>query len=243
MKIYIFLLAFCVSLPTIAQSVDTIRVGDQLNIKQLRPGVKQYVRYVLQDGKRIKVDLWTRTTEFIAKTKTVRISQALESFDSSKRKTITSTFHLPSFSPIHHERATELLKEEFTFLDTTVLIKVNGEGKTPLRLYAPTYNFETDAELFQMLPWRENYIAVLNFYHPGSGVPDWYTFKVDGVEEVTTSNGQKFKCFKIITNYNKPEYGTTIFWFDTKSRHFVKQKSELPGGGVLIKALVSIPEF
>ncbi|RZL05132.1 MAG: hypothetical protein EOO89_27125, partial [Pedobacter sp.] len=65
MKRTLLLLALLVAAHAVNAQVDTIRVGQPFkNFKLLEPTNRQYLRYLLTNGKRLPVDLWTRSVTF-----------------------------------------------------------------------------------------------------------------------------------------------------------------------------------
>ena len=101
----------------------------------------------------------------------------------------------------------------------------NAQKDFELALTEPTFNWEIDLETYSLLPMKEGYHAVMNFYHPGGGTPPkYYHLKVTGSEKLKLPNGKYMDCWIVFTDYGGTQ--PTRFWYTKKGQNFVKMEGE-----------------
>ena len=236
--------------PAAAQAgpVDTISVGDALpRWDRLKPGTKRYLRYREENGRRIAMDIWSRTIAFEPDSSGVQrlhISQQWNGATLPFDRELDSWFELRTFRPLTH-RTKRIAKDAttvaaFLFDDREVRgdPAVAGNSQAALRVAAPerTFNFETDTEMMATLPWRKGYAARINFYHPGGEPPKWYILRVTG-EDRLILGGRPIDSWVVQIDYGA--VGSSRFWIDKDTQSILRVAATGPDiKGTLYKVLL-----
>lgn len=227
--IALILITLCLHL----QAQDTLRVGHQFkNFSQLEMGTKKDLVYSEFQGKAVGMALKTRTTEMveIEGKKLVKITHTWQSPGTEWAGNFVYWCEPGTMKPVQHIRTTKKNGiEGFSFQagKITALDSVtdNAQGDFELALTEPTFNWEIDLETYSLLPMKEGYHAVMNFYHPGGSTPPkFYHLKVTGSEKVQLPNGKYMDCWIVFTDYGGTQ--PTRFWYTKKGQNFVKMEGE-----------------
>lgn len=220
-------------LPQLAAAQDTIRVGHKFkNFRQLELGLKRDAIYNLYKGEIKGLLIKTRNTEKVT-------------IDGKEYISITHTWVSPgadwkgnfhylcepeTMKPVQHIRTTQKAGiEAFRFSDASItgLDSVSENTKTDFKLLLkePTYNWEVDLETYSLLPMKQGYHAVMNFYHPGGSTPPgFYHLKVTGSEKLKLPNGKTMDCWIVFSDYGGTQ--PTRFWYTKKGQNFVKMEGQ-----------------
>ena len=107
-------------------------------------------------------------------------------------------------------------------LDT---VKNNTISDFDLALEVPTYNWEIDIETYSLLPMKDGYKAVMNFYHPGATTPPkYYMLEVEKSEKLMLPNGDHIDCWVLFTDYGGTQ--PSRFWYTMKDQNFIKMEGQ-----------------
>ncbi len=228
---------------------DQIKVGQEFARAQLlKEGIHHYLLYMKDGSSNTPLSIWKREIRFENRDgkKLMHITQRWDSNGKiNSTQWLDSWFEANTFQPITQERITEKegkrVVEGFLFSadKITGIPDLADNTQKDLNVASPetTFNFETDIELLQILPWAIGYEASINFYHPGGKTaPARYLFKVVGEEKIMRA-GKEIDCWKVSTDYNVP--GTiSTFWFAKDTQKMIKQESPLRDGKVIVKAMI-----
>jgi hypothetical protein len=231
-------------------AVQSIEVGTPLPRPDLlKPGIHHYLRYIkTADGGSSPVDIWTREVRFDERggKRQLHIVQRWDGVvPGPSTRRFDSWFDAATFRPLTHERITDKdgkrVVEGFVFAPDRISgmqdLADNTQKALSVASSEPTFNFETDIELLQMLAFAEGYEARINFYHPGSqSPPQRYSFKVTGSASIPGPAGP-VDCWVVRTDYNQPGAEATM-WFAKGTQLMVRQESAGPGGKMLVKTLI-----
>jgi hypothetical protein len=113
----------------------------------------------------------------------------------------------------------------------------NQETNFVLVLPEPSYNFEYDMELLQVLPLKAGRDFNIAFYDPGVDQPGRYLFKVVGAERIAGADGRPIDCWLVTADYNTGKV-LSRFWFAKRGQLMVREEQSQDGGGLLIKTLL-----
>ena len=233
--------------PAAAAEPVKITLGKPLpRFEKLEPGMRTYLRYrVSKEGVAAAADVQTKDIRFEEQDgqRRVRIVQRWEGASQSLR--LDSLFEDKTLRPLTHQRDHhkdgKVRREGFRFLPGKVVGVAeqtdNDRKDFEIAAPVPTFNFETDMETLQALPLGKGAEFEIVFYHPGSGVPAPYTFKVAGEEKLLLA-GVPIDCWVVTTDYNAPERGISRFWLAKKSQMVVRTHSPLPDGSSILKVLL-----
>jgi hypothetical protein len=235
--------------PAASSSVDTIRVGQNLSQwSRLRPGTRRYLRYMTRGGRRVAMDIWSRTLSFepdpAGGGQRLHIAQTWNGATLPMERSVDSWFEMGTFRPLTHrtraQRGDQNVVAAFVFTPAAVrgdsTVADNSQAALNVATPEPTFNFETDMEMLSALPWREGYTARINFYHPGGGVPEWYDYRVTG-SEAASLGGHPIDCWVVAISYGAQ--GDARFWIDKETQAVVKVETRGPDiEGTLYKILL-----
>jgi len=139
-----------------AADTDQVKVGESLpRFKLLQPGVHRYLRYIVKDGRRSAVDIWSRTITFEEKDGR-RLMHIVQRWDeSADQKTPffliqDSWFERGTFRPLthirHRERDGKVEIKGYRFLPDKIAgisdLPDNLQKDFTLASPEPSYNFE-----------------------------------------------------------------------------------------------------
>ena len=210
---------------------DTIRVGHQFKaFAQLEMGTTKDLIYTEVQGNAVSLTLKTRTTEMVEINgrKLVKITHAWQSPGTEHSGNFVYWCEPGTLKPLQHIRTTQKLgKEGFLFKEGRITaldsVKNNAVKALDLDLSEPTFNWEVDLETYSLLPMKNGYHAVMNFYHPGGSTPPaFYHLKVTGSEKLILPNGKPMDCWILFTDYGGTQ--PTQFWYTKKEQNFVKME-------------------
>ena len=228
-----------------AGAATAIDVGTPLpRYTLLKESTHHYLRFMQSGDSNVPADIWTRTVRF--ENDAVHITQRWDGAGGASTRTLDSWFDRDTLRPRSHQRVSEKdgkkTVEGFTFTPTQVSgmteLADNTQRDLLVKSPEPTFNFETDIETLQTLPWAAGYEASINFYHPGGTTPPQrYLFKTSGSATIAGPGGP-VDCWVVTTDYNRPEMPVSTFWFAKATQLMVRQEAKLPGGKVLVKALI-----
>ncbi len=231
MKTIFTSLALLVSVVTIAQDIDTIRVGHRFqHYDQLEKGTFNQLIFTEVQGKKRFPVLKTITVEEVERDGKTYLS-VRHDWLSANPETNGSFSYLcepGTLRPVSHVRRTQQKGVEGYIFDgksvqTLDTLVDNDLTDFKVDLEVPTYNWEIDIETYSLLPMREGYRAVMNFYHPGASTPPgYYLLEVEGSEQVTLPDGSSLDCWVVFTDYGGTQ--PTRFWYTKKGQNFVKME-------------------
>lgn len=214
-----------------AQSIDTIRVGHKFRmINQLEMGIQQDAIYSEMDGIIRSVTIMSKTTEKVIIDGKEYLSFR-HSWGSGNPEMAGDFYYLcepETLRPVQHIRNSKRNgKEAFSFQGLKILgldsAKENSKKDFVLELTEPTFNWEIDLETYSLLPMKEGYEAVMNFYHPGGGKPGFYHLKIIGSEKLKMPDGSEMECWIMFTDYGGSQ--PSRFWYTKKGQNFVKMEA------------------
>jgi hypothetical protein len=224
---------------THAQKIDTILPGKDLLVKQLKPGLKQYMVYVQMPArnKSMNVSLWVRNVERIAtgEQAVYRTTQHWYGADTNQYRHIISLNNASDFSPVYHEetvgsktKAYNWSAKKVTGADT---LNANLAKDFNLDLNFPAFNWNLDIETFEMLPLTAGKIFAIPFYDAGTVPPAYVIYKVAGSEVLSLFGNEKVDCWKLVQegDYRGNKF-TQTFWISKKTHEFLKEEDAFNGG-------------
>jgi len=215
------------------QAQDTLRVGHQFrHFDQLEMGTKKDLVYSEFNGKLAGMAFKTRTTEMVRVDgkELVKITHTWQSPGTEWSGKFEYWCEPQTMRPIQHIRTTKKLgTEAFRFeasqITGTDSVGDNAQKDFSLELTEPTFNWEIDLETYSLLPMRDGYHAVMNFYHPGGKTPPkFYHLKVTGSETLNMPDGSLMDCWIVFTDYGGTQ--PTRFWYTKAGQNFVKMEGK-----------------
>jgi len=156
-----------------------------------------------------------------------------------------SWFDARTFTPSTHVRHTvQDGKDDYAGyrFDTAQVVGMadlanNNRKDFVMALPEPSYNFETDMELFQTLPMASGRTFNMPFYDAGIGKPGRYNFVVAGSETIPGPDGRPIDCWLVTADYNKDKIGAR-FWFAKSNQLLIHEEAPMDGGATLVKTLL-----
>ncbi|NRA49759.1 MAG: hypothetical protein HRU12_11560 [Phaeodactylibacter sp.] len=230
MKKIITLLGLLCSTLAMAQKTDTITVGTPFErYAQMEFGTYQMVTYTKMNGKTFFPSLKTITTKEInlsGKTY-LSVKHLWVSGDSKMDGTFEYLCEPETLRPVQHIRKTTKKGiEAFSFLPEKVIsldtVKENALAGFNVPLEVPTYNWEIDIETYSLLPMKEGYKVVMNFYHPGGSPPGYCLLEVEGSEVLSLPGRSQMDCWVLYTDYGGRQ--PTRFWYTKNTQQFIKME-------------------
>lgn len=240
--LFIISTLFLAARPTssLAQKVDTIRLKDhRLNTSSLKPGLRQYLVYFKTDRnpKVLRFWLWLRNTQIITRNneQVFATTQHWYGSDTISYRTGYSVNRMSDFSPIYHSETVNGKKGAYNWGATSITGADTAANNTKkdfkMDFSEPCFNWNLDIETFGMLPLAAGKSFAINFYDAGFGKSEYVLYKVTGSEVLTTYDGHKVDCWKLV---NEGEHAgtrfTQTFWLSKKGHEFLKEEDALPGG-------------
>ena len=246
----VFALSLAFAAPAQADTMR-LKVGKPLaHFAKLRPGVHRYVRYTVGvDGSRKAIDIWQRTVSFSPDTEgrpdALHITQRWDRADGSRILIQDSWFDARTFTPRTHVRHTvKDGKDDYAGyrFDTAQVVGMadlanNSRKGFVMALPEPSYNFETDMELFQTLPMANGRTFNIPFYDAGIDKPARYNFVVAGSETIPGPDGRPIDCWLVTADYNTGKIGAR-FWFAKSNQVLIHEEAPMDGGATLVKTLL-----
>lgn len=233
-----------------ADDVDRLEVGRPLErFDRLKPGVRTYLRSREKDGAHAAIDIWRREVRFedIDGAPRLRIVQRWDGVGQTPTLAERdSTFEVGTFRPLAHVRTSTRdgtrTVEGFRFTPEAVVglpdLADNSRADFSVVCPEPMYNFETDMEMLQALPWRAGYAASIPFYHPGGGPPARYLWRAAGEEGLTGPDGAIISCWAVETDYNSGGASVARFWLARTTQQLIRMESRAPDGATWRKILL-----
>jgi hypothetical protein len=215
----------------------------------LKPGTQRYLRYVVKDGHRTAIDIWSRTTSFEERDgrRLVRVSQMWDGAGPSggiRRE--DSVMEAGTMRPVEQVRTT--IRDGVT---RTAAYRFDGARVTGIADRAgndakdfavegtePLFNFVPDSEWFQQLPMAAGTTFVASLYDPGAGKPDRYRFTIAGSARIAGADGRPIDCWLMTTDYNAPDHGVTRMWFAKTTQVMIRQEGDAGPRGHFVKTLL-----
>ena len=235
--------------PAAAKDV-TISVGVPLaRAALLKPGTQRYLRYVVKDGHRTAIDIWSRTVSFEMRDgrRLVRVAQIWDGAgpNGSVRRE-DSLMEAGTMRPLEQVRTTTRDGKTVTaayHFDGARVTGIAGRADNAAQDFAiegaePLFNFVPDSEWFQQLPMAKGTTCVASLYDPGSGKPDRYRFTVAGSAWIAGPDGRPVDCWLMTTDYNAPEHGVTRMWFARTTQLMLRQEGDAGPRGHFVKTLL-----
>lgn len=248
MRDMIVIALLAVATPAGADDV-VLRVGQPLGRADLlKPGVQRYLRYIVKDGHRTPIDVWTRTISFARDggRRTVRVAQQWDGATPGTGAVEDSVMEAGTMRPLTHSRARtrdgKTVKGAYRYDGASVTgvadVSDNSASGFAVTAAEPVYNFVPDIEWFRQLPMAAGRTFVASLYDPGPGKPERYRFTVAGTARIAGSDGRRIDCWLVTTDYNHPERGLTRYWFAKATQLMIRQESDAGARGLLVKVLL-----
>ena len=233
-KLSISILAILFTLNATAQSsekliekvklMDTITsINNKLNIDMLETGMHKYLVYMEKsDGSLANISLWERYV--MVKDDRIIISQQWKNENELKTRHVYSISDI-NLQPIYHYSKWGESIDAFDFNENEVIGSdsiINNRKKDFIQIYnIKPLNWELDLEVLQTLNYELNKTFVLNFYHPGSGLPSkFYNYEVVGIEDIKLPGNIKKSCWKVKIDYDIDD--KAYFYVDTETNSVLK---------------------
>lgn len=217
--------------------VDTISLPSRdLALKQLQPGLHQYLVYMENPKKHLIFghSLWNRQINFktIKGVECIEIVQRWHSADTTRNRYVYSISRKDNFAPIYHYSSSVRGIEAFNFSGNEMKgadsVVSNSKKDFTVKTNTSTLNWELDLEVFNTLPFKQKgQRFIINFYHPGGPEPKYYEYTVTGDEKLSGIENQKIDCWKLRIDYGDNNWG--IFWIDKKSKEVLKMQEYFRG--------------
>lgn len=253
------LLALAAAAPTITSSIASaatsaaphrLNVGDQLvRFDLLKPGRRSYLRSQVRNGAHIATDIWQREVRFERVDGADRLRVVQRWDGTGKEPSLVerdSLFELGTFRPLTHVRTThaggKTVVEGFQFGPKALTgmrdLTDNSQAAVDVSFPEPMYNFETDMEMLQTLPFARGYAVSIPFFHPVGGAPARYLWRVAAEEALAGPDGRGVACWVVETDYNRPQGPPARFWFAKGSQQLIRQEARAPDGSIHLKTLL-----
>ena len=231
-------------------AVDSLHVGQPLaRFDLLRPGTHRYLRYAIVNGRRMPIDLWTRTVsmEDHDGVRRLRIRQRWDELGEPPLSLDQDAwFELGTFRPLTHVKTRRhgdtVTVGGYRFLPDRI-VGMNGLPGNVRKGFSvaasePAFDFEYDMELLQTLPLRDGYRVSIAFYDPGLDPPARYTFVVAGSASMDGPDGRPIDCWVVTADYNTGHV-VNRFWFAKRTQVLVREEGRTPDGRLLVKTLLN----
>ncbi len=222
-----------------AQKVDTITPGKSLLVKQLKPGLKQYMVYFQMPArsKSMNVSLWVRNVESITSggQSVYRTTQHWYGADTNQYRHIISINNASDFSPVYHEETVGSKTKAYNWsakkVTGTDTLNANLAKDFNVDLTFPVFNWNLDIETFEMLPLAAGKVFAIPFYDAGTVPPAYVIYKVAGSEVLSLFGNEKVDCWKLVQegDYRGNKF-TQTFWISKKTHEFLKEEDVFNGG-------------
>ena len=229
-----------------------LSVGDRLpRFDLLRPGARTYLVSSMKGGRHIAQSVWRREVKFEAGDDgrpRLRISQHWDGVgDPAGFIDRESLFETETFRPSLHTRIStakdgKRYVEGFRFGPRAVTalpgLADNMHPDFSVASDEAMYNFETDMEMLQTLPWARGYAVSIPFFHPAPGsVPARYLWSVIAEEALAGPDGRAIDCWVVGCDYNAGGEPTR-FWLAKKTQQLVKMEGKGTDGAIRRKTLL-----
>lgn len=218
----------------ISAQMDTIYLTpEKLKMDQLQEGRLEYLTYFQQpNGTLLDASIWDRKTELkkVDGVERIVITQQWKNQNKERTRSIYSICNSNNFLPIYHKASNGKEENEaYNFKSDKILgadsLENNTKSDFDLALEKPTFNWELDMEMLSVLPYAEDAVFLINFYHPGSkSEPKDYAYSVIGKEPLQMPNGASSNCWLLNIKYSAQNQAT--FWIDTETFKVLKMKEE-----------------
>jgi hypothetical protein len=249
-----FVLAAAAAAPLVgaarAADIDLLSVGRPLpRFDLLKPAARTYLRSVEKDGAHIAVDIWRREVRF-EEIEGVRRLHIVQRWDGTGQTPSLaerdSVFEIGTFRPLTHIRTTtrggNRVVEGFRFSPEAItgLSDLPDNSRADFSVPSPeaAYNFETDMEMLQTLPWAPGYAVSIPFYHPGGGSPARYVWRTGDQAVLTGPDGSAIDCWVVETDYNSGGASIARFWLAKSTQQLIKMESPGTAGSLHRKTLL-----
>jgi hypothetical protein len=236
-----------------AADTTQLKVGDSLSrFNLIQPGVHRYLRYKVKDDRRSAMDIWSRKITFEEKDGR-RLMHIVQRWDEISDQAAPpffliqdSWFEPGTFRPLTHIRHREhdgkVEISGYRFLPDKIVgiadLPDNLRKDFSIASPEPSYNFEYDMELLQVLPLRNGYEASIPFYDAGFDPPARYNFAVAGSAVVAGPDGHLIECWIVTADYNTGKV-VSKFWFDKRTQVLIREEQAQEDGSFLVKTLLN----
>lgn len=236
--------------PALAQDADRLEVGQALErFDLLKPGIRTYLRSREKDGAHVATDIWRREVRFedVGGVRRLRIVQRWDGTGQTPSLVErASVFELGTFRPFTHLRITNAggtrTVEGFRFSPDAITglegLADNSRAGFSVAFPEPMYNFETDMEMLQTLPWRAGHAVSIPFYHPGGGAPARYLWRAAAEETLPGPDGAGVACWVVETDYNSNGASIARFWLAKATQQLIRMEQRAPDGVLHRKTLL-----
>lgn len=233
-----------------ADGVDILSVGRPLpRFDRLKPGARTYLRSMERDGAHVAVDIWRREVRFedVDGVRRLRIVQRWDGTGQTPSLAERdSVFETGTFRPFTHVRTTTRdgarVVEGFRFAPDAITglpdLADNAQAAFSVASSEAMYNFETDMEMLQTLPWALGYAVSIPFYHPGGGVPARYVWRAASEDVLIGPDGAGVPCWVVETDYNSNGASIARFWLARTTQQLIKMESPGANGAMIRKTLL-----
>jgi hypothetical protein len=230
-------------------SVVRLKVGDRLpRFDLIRTGKRSYLISSLRDGHHIAQNIWQRQVEF--KRRSGKLELCIRQHwdgvgDTPAFVERESWFEMGTFRPSSHTRITtrqdKKTVEGFLFGDRGITglpnLTDNVRADFSVDSDEPMYNFETDMEMLQALPWARGYAVSIPLFHPAvDSKPARYLWSVIGDEALVGPAGL-IDCWVVKCDYNSAD-PPTRFWLTKSTQQLIKMESPPINGVARRKTLL-----
>lgn len=238
----------CVALTAYAQKGDTISIGpEHLKLSSLNHGEHMYIEYSKKSKSApsrgvtlLKIKVERQNTEIVVKQqldKDTVVHTAETRLDS---KNFSTLFHNEYWKGLSYTSKFDFVKKQVSFegkIADSVKAKKVKEFNDSFSKY--NLNWHADLVIFPLLPFKENRVFKINFYHPGQK-PREVFYRVEGSEQLPSANG-KIDCWVMTIKYNGPIPDKQKFWISKKTNEVLKEEEEY-GGRYLYKLKLAVAE-
>lgn len=234
-----------------AQEIDRLEVGRPLErFDLLKPGARTWLRSREKDGVHVATDIWRRETRFedVDGVRRLRIVQRWDGTGATPSLVERdSIFEMQTFRPLTHLRITTTgagvrTVEGFRFAPDAITgladLADNRRAGFSVASSEPMYNFETDMEMLQTLPWAAGHAVSIPFYHPGGGAPARYVWRAASDEIVVGPDSAGIPCWIVETDYNAAGAPPARFWLAKSTQQLLRMEHRAPDGVLHRKTLL-----
>ena len=236
------------ALATYAQKGDTISIRPEyLRLRNLNYGDQMYLEYSKKSKDAparsigvMKINMKKQNDEIVVtqqidKDTVLHIAEAR--FDP---KNFSTLFHQEFWKGLSYTSKFDFVNRRVSFegkiADSVKASKIKDFNESFSKY---NLNWHADLVIFSLLPYKENRVFKINFYHPGQQPREVY-YRVEGSEQLASPSG-KIDCWLMTVKYNGPIPDKQKFWISKKTNEVLKEEEEY-GGRYLYKLKLAVSE-
>lgn len=220
--------------------VDTVNTRtNRLLLKNLKESNAAYLVYTADSATGVihYSDIWERTVSFTNFHNTPAVSYNWKWYHhDSLYKSVSDVCDRATLAPVYaytNSKRFGIMAYNFNdgyMVTADTVAGNNAKPGTKIELSMPTYDWQWDMELFELLPYKKvGQQFAIAFYDPNdlNGKPQYYMHTVIGEDNLVLNKEAQVKCWLLRIDYSKETYA--IFWISEKSHEMLKMKNYYKG--------------